>query len=94
MQNDIKYYQIISYFTREGGEDLNAKNAVEKYAESLERKTYLSDEEGSAYTGMSTTAFRSWSKAIGARRKLGAGTKGKVVNVRSIIDQKIMEGIE
>lgn len=71
---------------------MNVKNAVEKYAESLERKTYLTDEEGSVYTGQSVSAFRTWSKAVGARRKLGAGSRGKVVNVRSIIDQKIMEG--
>lgn len=71
---------------------MSDKTAVEKYAESLERKTYLSDAEGAAYTGLSVTAFRVWSKCIGARRKIGEGTRGKVTNVRSIIDQKIMEG--
>lgn len=71
---------------------MNNKTAVEKYAESLERKAYLSDEEGAVYTGMSITTFREWSKRIGARRKLGEGTRGKVVSVRQIIDQKIMEG--
>ena len=73
---------------------MNVKNAVEKYAESLERKTYLTDEEGSVYTGMSISAFRTWSKAVGARRKLGAGTRGKITNVRAIIDKKILEGTE
>lgn len=73
---------------------MNVKNAVEKYAESLERKTYLTDEEGSVYTGMSISAFRDWSRRIGARRKLGAGTRGKITNVRAIIDKKILEGTE
>jgi len=71
---------------------VSEKTAAEIYAATLERKIYLNDEEGAAYTGMSITTFREWSKRIGARRKLGEGTRGKVVSVRQIIDQKIMEG--
>lgn len=71
---------------------MSEKTAAEIYAATLERKIYLNDEEGAAYTGMSITTFREWSKRIGARRKLGEGTRGKVVSVRQIIDQKIMEG--
>ena len=68
------------------------KTAAESYAETLERKVYLTDPEGAAYTGQSITAFREWSKRIGARRKLGEGTRGKILNVRAIIDKAIMEG--
>lgn len=71
---------------------MSERTAAEIYAETLERKIYLNDEEGAAYTGMSITAFREWSKRIGCRRKLGAGTRGKVTNVKAIIDKAILEG--
>ena len=68
------------------------KISAEVYAKTLERKVYLSDAEGSAYTGLSLSAFREWSKKIGARRKLGDGTRSKTVVVRAIVDKAIMEG--
>ena len=71
---------------------MNEKTAAEIYAATLERKVYLNDEEGAAYTGMSITTFREWSKRVGARRKLGSGTRGKTTNVRAIIDKAILEG--
>lgn len=71
---------------------MSSKTAVEKYAESIERKTYLTDEEGAVYCGMSISLFRVWSKRIGARKRIGNGTRGKITNVRAIIDEHIMKG--
>ena len=68
------------------------KSVAEKYAEDLAKKTYLSDPEGASYVHMSVPTFREWSKRIGARRKLGEGRGGKILNVRAIIDKAIMEG--
>ena len=66
----------------------DGKTATESYAETLERKEYMSDPEGATYVGLSLPTFRVWSEKIGARRKIG----GRYINIRKVMDKKIMEG--
>lgn len=73
---------------------MDTETAIKKYAETLERKVYMTDPEGAVYVGMSVNAFREWSRRVGARRKLGDGPKAKVVVIREVIDRAIMEGKE
>ena len=58
----------------------------------LKHKEYLTENEGMAYTTLSRKTFRRWAAEIGAVRKLDDTPKGRVVYVRSIIDQSILEG--
>lgn len=52
-------------------------------------RSYLSDFEGAAYTGLSRTTFRKFAQRIGCRRKVSAG---RVLNDRKIIDQALRGG--
>lgn len=67
------------------------QSAVDLYLGNLALKTYLSDDEASAYTGMSRSAFRKWAREIGCRRKLPIGSRGRVLNIRAVIDKAIIE---
>lgn len=67
---------------------MKGKTAAETYAETLERKVYLTDKEGSVYTNLSLPTFRAWSKMIGASRKVG----NRNLHIKEIIDKNIWEG--
>ena len=72
------------WIEREDGQELVGKNA------DINNKRYLSDLEAAAYVGLSPTTFRLWAKRIGCRRKVGEGKRCHVVNIRSLIDDAIM----
>ena len=58
----------------------------------LKQKEYLTENEALIYTTLSRKTFRRWAREIGAVRKLEDTPRGRVVYVRSIIDQSIVEG--
>lgn len=55
----------------------------------LSKLTYLTDRQGAEYTQMSLSTFVRWSEKIGARRRT---SERRYINVREIIDKRIMEG--
>lgn len=60
---------------------MNTRTSVE----AIDEKRLLSWGEGTAYTGLGRTTFRSWADEIGATRKYGT----RVLFDRKVIDEAI-----
>ena len=58
----------------------------------IRKKDFLTENEGMLYTGLSRKTFRKWAEEIGAKRKLQDGPHGRVLYVREVIVNAILEG--